>query len=113
MLNTADAVEGAKKLLPEGTEPGRKCPAVIALTAFFYRPIGFAAQVTCPALLVYAERDTLVSATRIQETAVVMPDAKIVGLPVEHFDFYVGETFEQVVRLEADFLRGRLGVPPS
>ena len=113
MLNTPDAVEGAKKLLPEGTEPGRKCPAVIALTAFFYRPIGFAAQVTCPALLVYAARDTLVSAARVRETAVLMPNAKIVGLPVEHFDFYVGETFEEVVRLEADFLRGQLGVPPS
>jgi alpha-beta hydrolase superfamily lysophospholipase len=113
MLNTPDALEGAKKLLPEGTEPGRKCPAVIALTAFFYRPIEFASRVACPALLVYAERDTLVSAARVKETADAMPNAKIVGLPVEHFDFYVGETFEQVVRLEAGFLREQLGFSPG
>lgn len=113
VLNTPDALDGAKKLLPEGTEPGRKCPAVIALTAFFYRPIEFASQVACPALLVYAERDTLVSPTRVKETADAMPKAAIIGLPVEHFDFYVGETFEQVVRLEADFLKERLGCPPG
>jgi dienelactone hydrolase len=113
MLNTPDALEGAKKLLPEGTETGRKCPAVIALTAYFYRPIRLASQVACPALVVYAERDTLVPAARVQQLAAAMPKATLVALPVRHFDFYVGETFDQVVRLEADFLREQLCRRPA
>jgi pimeloyl-ACP methyl ester carboxylesterase len=86
---------------------------VIALTAYFYRPIRLASQVACPALVVYAERDTLVPAARVQQLAAAMPKATLVALPVRHFDFYVGETFDQVVRLEADFLREQLCRRPA
>ncbi len=110
MLNTPGSLEGARKLLPEGVEPGRKCPAVIALSAFFYRPFKLASKVACPALIVYAERDNLVFPARVKQTCELMQNAADIGLPVEHFNFYVGETFEEAVRLEADFLKTKLAV---
>jgi pimeloyl-ACP methyl ester carboxylesterase len=105
MLNTPDALEGSKKLLPPGVSPGRKCPANIALTSFFYRPIKFAPKVVCPALIIYGEQDTLISPQDVRKTAESMQKATVIGLPVKHFDVYDGETFEKVVSLEAEFLK--------
>lgn len=108
MLNTPDALEGWEKSRPPGTSPERKCPANIALTGFFYRPIKYASRVTCPALIIYAKQDTLISDQDVRKTAGLMPRATVVGLPVEHFDIYTGETFEKAARMEADFLKKQL-----
>ena len=108
MMNTPDALEGSEKLLPPGTSPDRKCPANIALTAFFYRPIEFAPKVICPALVIYAEQDTLISPQDSRNAAESMPKATVIGLPIKHFDVYDGETFEKVVKIEAKFLRKQL-----
>jgi dienelactone hydrolase len=108
MMNTPDALEGSKKLLPPGTSPDRKCPANIALTAFFYRPIEFAPKVICPALVIYAEQDTLISPQDSRNAAESMQKATVIGLPIKHFDVYDGETFEKVVKIEAKFLRKQL-----
>ena len=108
MMNTPDALEGSKKLLPPGTSPDRKCPANIALTAFFYRPIEFAPKVTCPALIIYAQQDTLISPQDVSKAAESMQKATVIGLPIKHFDVYDGAEFEKVVRLEAKFLKRQL-----
>jgi len=108
MLNTPDALEGAKKLLPPGVKAGRKCPAVIGLTGAFYRPMKYASEVKCPALIIYGELDTLIPAQAIRKTAESMPKATMIGLPIKHFDVYEGEAFEKVVKLEADFLKAKL-----
>ena len=108
MLNTPDALEGAKKLLPPGMKPGRKCPAAIAIMGYFYRPIEFAPEVECPALFIYAEHDTLISPEIIKETARRVKDNTLVGLPIEHFDIYIGDAFERAVSIEAEFLKRHL-----
>jgi hypothetical protein len=37
-----------------------------------------------------------------------MPRAELVRLPVDHFAPYVGETLEEVVRTETEFLKKHL-----
>lgn len=37
-----------------------------------------------------------------------MPNARLVRLPVGHFDVYAGEPFEEIVRLESEFLAEHL-----
>ncbi len=114
MLNTSDALEGAKKLLPPGMAPGRrKCPAVIGLISSFYRPIKVAHNVKCPSLIIYAEKDTLISQDVIKKTAQGMKQVTLIGLPIKHFDIYEGEAFDKVVALEADFLKKYLAVNPA
>jgi len=78
MLNTPDALEGAKKLLPPGMKAGRTCPAGIALTGAFYQPIKFAAEVKCPALIIYAEQDTLITPDTVKQTAQIMRNATLI-----------------------------------
>ncbi len=112
MMNTPDAMEGSKKLLPPGVSPGRKCPANIALTGFFYRPIKFAPEVVCPALIIYAEQDTLIAPKDVRKAAESMQKATVIGLPIKHFDVYEGAAFEKVVRMEADFLKAQLAPAP-
>lgn len=112
LINTPDALEGSKKLLPPGTSPDRKCSANVAFTAFFYRPIEFAPKVVCPALIIYAQQDTLISPQDVSRAAESMPKATVIGLPIKHFDVYDGETFEKVVRLEARFLKRQLAHAP-
>ena len=34
-----------------------------------------------------------------------MQTATTIGLPIKHFGLYVGEVFEQVIRVEANFLQ--------
>ncbi len=108
MLNTPDALEGWKKSRPPGVSSDRKCPANIALTAFFYRPIKHAPDVSCPVLIIYAQQDTLIPAKDVKKTAKKIPQATVIGLPIKHFDIYVGDIFEKTVRLEAEFLRKHL-----
>jgi dienelactone hydrolase len=108
MMNTPDALEGSKKLLPPGVNPDRKCPANIALTLFFYRPIEFAPKVTCPALIIYAQKDTLISPQDVSRAGESMRKATVIALPIKHFDVYDGAEFETVVRLEAKFLKKQL-----
>lgn len=104
MLNTPDALEGWKKSRPPGVSPDRKCPANIALTAFFYRPVKYASGVSCPALIIYAQQDTLIPAKDVKKTAEKIPLVTVIGLPIKHFDVYVGDVFEKTVKLEAEFL---------
>jgi len=108
IINTLDALEGAKRLLPPRMKPGRKCPAEIAIMGYFYRPIEFASKVECPALFIYAEHDTLISPEIIKEAAQKVKYITIVGLPIEHFDIYEGDAFEKAVSIEAEFLKKHL-----
>jgi len=60
--------------------------------------------VHCPALIVMAEKDSVISPRALERTASRMEKATLVRFPVGHFGVYLGETFEKVVELEANFL---------
>ncbi len=107
-MNKPDALEGYKALVPPDSPWKNECPARILLAAPLYRPISYAARVRCPALLVAAEKDSLIPVEAVARTAARMPAATLERVPAGHFDVYVGEWFERVVRLEGDFLARHL-----
>ncbi len=109
LLNKPDCLPGIKNLIPEELdweELNYRCPASIFITLPLYRPVRYAAGVSCPALVIYSESDSLIPAEGVRKTAGRMRDARLEPLPpgVGHFDPYHGEEFERMSGREADFL---------
>jgi len=110
VLNTPETWPGFQTLLPESSDWQNRCPARVALTTLLYRPARSAARVLCPALILIAERDSILSARASERAANRMPQAVPVVLPLGHFDIYTGEAFEAAVEMQAEFLELHLSV---
>ena len=107
VLNTPGAKEGFESIIPEGEEMENRCAARILVTVGMYRPIAEASKLDCPAFVVKAEND-LVVPTKPIEKLIERLNADALRLECGHFDPYLGETFEEVVGKEADFLEDSL-----
>jgi pimeloyl-ACP methyl ester carboxylesterase len=105
LLNTPETWPGFQTLLPEGASWENRCPARIVLSAPFYRPASSATRITCPALIMYAEHDSLVSAASVARAAERIPRATPVMVPQGHFDIYTGEEFTAASEIQAEFLQ--------
>jgi poly(3-hydroxyalkanoate) synthetase len=65
--------------------------------------------VKCPALLIACEKDTVVSTEAATKAAELMGDkARLVSLPIGHFDIYLGEWFERSSTAQLAFFRSAL-----
>jgi pimeloyl-ACP methyl ester carboxylesterase len=91
-------------------EKNNFCPGNITLTLGLYRPISYAEKVNCPTLVIGAEKDTLFPPTGPKKMADKMKKATYIGMPMNHFDPYVGEPFEKLVKVMGDFLKSNLRV---
>lgn len=105
LLNTSDARSGYLSMVPPGSSWKNECPARIVFTIAFYRPTTVARKVRCPALVVIAEKDSIVSAHSVEKAAARMENARLVRIPCGHFDVYTGDGFEKTIELETDFLK--------
>jgi len=108
LMNTPDALPGVMAILPKDAKWNNRAPARIMLTLPLYRPTAYAPRIACPVLMVSAIKDSLISQASVDKTATRIKDVKLQRLEAGHFDVYVGDTFNQVVGLEADFLRRKL-----
>ena len=108
ILNTPDAMDGIEALIPEGEEWDNRCPARIALTVLFYRPISRASDVEVPVFVVQAEDDTIIPDATTDRLVRELDDVERVRYPVGHFDVYRGDPFENIVSRQRDFLRRHL-----
>lgn len=108
MMNTPGAMDAYLALIPPDSDWPNECPARAGLTLALYRPIGYAGRIRCPVLMVCAENDSLIPAAAVRKTAGRIKRAKLVSLPMGHFDIYSGQPFEEVVELEGEFLREHL-----
>ena len=104
LLNTSETWPGFQSILPEDATWENRCPARITLTAPFYRPASSVTRIACPALIIYAERDSLISAASVERAAARMPHATSVAVPLGHFEIYTGEAFEVASEMQAEFL---------
>lgn len=107
-MATPDARTGYEALVPPNSGWKNECPARITLLVGFYRPLSAAGRVACPALLVMAERDSLIDPAALEKTAARMPRATLARLPLGHFDIYSGSGLEKTLELESSFLRENL-----
>ena len=60
--------------------------------------------VTCPALILICETDTVAPASSAEKAAAAMANAVVKRYPVGHFDVYQGEAREISVADQLDFL---------
>jgi pimeloyl-ACP methyl ester carboxylesterase len=107
-MNKPDSKPGYLAIVPEDSTWKNACPARIMLAFSLYRPISFASRVKCPAFVLLAETDSLIPAEAVEKFASRLPRAEVARVPLGHFDVYVGEAFEETVKLEADFLEKHL-----
>jgi dipeptidyl aminopeptidase/acylaminoacyl peptidase len=103
-MNAPGAKEGYLAIVPEDSTWENRCPARIGLIIGLYQPIRFSERVKCPALIVMAERENLVSLRMTRRAAKRMKRGVLKTVPGGHFDVYTGENFERVVKIEGDFL---------
>ena len=115
MMSTPDALSGMMSVMgitdEKAFEQHNYCPANIAFTLTFYRPIKYADKVTCPALVIGAEKDTLFPPDGPLKAAKLIKNATYISLPMSHFEPYTGEPFEKLVVQMGDFLWTHLRAP--
>lgn len=108
VMNKPGNYEGYLALVPEGSSWKNEMPARSVLTMTNYRPAVYAKKISCPVKLIVAKDDNLVHFSIAEKMASGMKNAEIDMIPAGHFDVYVGELFEKVVKLETDFLKKHL-----
>ena len=110
LMNSPECKPGYMAIVPEETDWINACPARAVLELLLYRPMAHARGVKCPALVMMGEKDSLIYPKAVEKTASRMREVTLIHLPVGHFDVYVGELFEKVVEIQADFLARHLGL---
>jgi len=110
VMNSPDAEPGFLALNPEGLSWPNEAAARVALRVGAYRPIRSASQVRCPVLFALADDDVITPPDLAEKEAARMPRAEVRRYPGGHFDPYMGELFERVVRDQTEFLVRNLAV---
>jgi dienelactone hydrolase len=108
LMNTLESKTGYMAIVPEDSEWRNECPARAVIELLFYRPMSYARSVNCPALVIMGDKDSLIYPRSVEKTASRMREVTLIHMDVGHFDVYVGDVFERVVKIEADFLAHHL-----
>lgn len=103
-MSSHDAWDGYTALMPEGVP--NEVAARIGLVLPLFRPVTQAAKVTCPALVLICETDTVAPASAAEKAAAVMAKPTVKRYPIGHFDIYQGEARDISLVDQLEFLRG-------
>jgi uncharacterized protein len=111
--STPDALFGQELMTPKDSTPWHNRVAARSLLSFSWRrPVRRAASIRCPLLLIVAEHDTMAPtspAIRVAETA---PRGELYRSRGGHYDVYQGgESFDDVLRIELEFLHRHAKTP--
>jgi pimeloyl-ACP methyl ester carboxylesterase len=104
VMNTPESYAGYSALIPKDSTWQNQCPARIILSFAAYRPIASAGNVSCPALIMLGEKDSLIDAATVEKTAKKIPQCELVKYPFGHFEIYTGNAFEHAVKKQTEFL---------
>ena len=103
-MSSHDAYDGYTALMPEGVP--NEVAARIGLVLPMFRPVTQAAKVTCPALVLICETDTVAPASAAEKAAAMMAKPTVKRYPIGHFDIYQGEARDISVADQLEFLQG-------
>jgi pimeloyl-ACP methyl ester carboxylesterase len=102
-----DAWDGMRAIVPPNWR--NEVAARLFLVLPCYRPIRAAKSVKCPVLLIACEKDSVASPAAAAATATRMGDkARLVELPIGHFDVYRGKWFERSSEEQVAFFKETL-----
>jgi uncharacterized protein len=99
---TDEAVEGYHRLY-EGQQWENTVCARIGLSVPTYRPLRYAARVSCPLLIQAAEEDNLTPLAAAEKAARRAPRGEFLAYPIGHFDAYFDAWFDKIVADQVDF----------
>jgi uncharacterized protein len=106
-MATHDAYAGCLAIMPPGWR--NEIAARFFWKMPFYRPLRYAAAVKCPALIIACAKDSVASPHAAAKAAKRMGEsARLVELPVGHFDVYAGDAFEAASREQVEFFKRAL-----
>lgn len=105
LMNSPDAYSGTLALLPHDHEVPNYVAARFALDIIRYYPGRKAAKIQAPILFCVCDNDTVAPAKATLRHASRAPRHEIKHYADGHFEIYVGEAFERVVRDQLEFLK--------
>ncbi len=102
-----DAYEGFSAIVPPVWR--NEVAARLFLTMPFYRPVRYVRAVRCPSLIIACMEDSMASPRAAVLAAARMGDkARLVKLPIRHFDVCIGEWFERSSQEQVSFFSAHL-----
>jgi uncharacterized protein len=108
LMNAPDALPGYQALLPAGMTFRNEAAARVAPTIMAYRPGRAARKINLPILFCVSNTDSVTPAAQTLRYARTAPRGEIKRYDAGHFEFYLGEPFETLVRDQVDFLTRHL-----
>lgn len=111
---TAPGAEEAirSKLMAPG-EWDETTPARIFSLLAYYRPNRRARRIECPIMFQIGEFDRVTPPKAALKAAARARRSELKRYPIDHFDIYAGEPFEQAVADQIEFLGRHLGLHPN
>ena len=113
LMNAPDALPGYEALLPADTSFRNEVAARVAPTIATYRPGRAAKKIDFPILFCVSNTDTVTPPAQTLRYARTAPHGEIKRYDAGHFDFYIGEAFEELVRDQVEFLARQLHPAPA
>jgi dienelactone hydrolase len=113
LMNAPDALPGYQALQPAGTTFRNEVAARVIPTIATYRPGRAAKKVAMPILFCVSNTDSVTPPAQTLRYARTAPRGEIKRYDAGHFDFYTGETFEELVRDQIEFLTRQLHPAPA
>ncbi|MBW2295177.1 MAG: alpha/beta fold hydrolase [Deltaproteobacteria bacterium] len=107
-LTTPECEAGYRALIPEGEIFHNQTPAKALIKLARYDPLAVAGKVTCPALVIAAEEDSLIPVEQARSMSSRLPRGEFHTLRCNHFAPYRGEWFDANIRLQLEFLAKRI-----
>jgi uncharacterized protein len=110
VITAPGAAEGFAAMRAADSPWENRVAARIVLALPLYRPVRAAHRVTAPLMVCVAERDRITPPGPGLRMARRAPRGEHHGYPIDHYDIYLGEPFDRVSALQADFLARHAGV---
>jgi dienelactone hydrolase len=104
LMNAPDALPGYQALLPPETTFRNEVAARFAPTGTTYRPGRAAKKIKFPILFCVSNTDSVTPPAQTLRYARTAPRGEIKRYDAGHFDFYLGEPFEELVHDQIEFL---------
>lgn len=104
LMNAHDALQGYLQLVPSSITFVNQVAARVIPEIMMYRPGRSAAKVAMPILFCVSETDTVTPPEQTKVLARRAPHGEIKLYQAGHFDFYIGEAFEQLASDQSAFL---------
>jgi dienelactone hydrolase len=113
LMTAPDALPGMLALLPPGHQWVNRAAARSVVSLLRYRPGRSAKRIAAPILICISATDSVAPPAQTERYARQAPHGDVRLYDAGHFEFYLGEAFEQLVADQTEFLVSHLQPTPA